>query len=146
MAWTYDDTALGTDTATGRLYSVRLLVGDTNTNDQQTSDESIVFALAQHNDNIYLAGSFVAGTLAAKYSRDVTFGLGNDAIAESASDLAKAYRALQRELRNQAQRSGSSTLGFASDVGSEGSTTEDRAFTMDQFDIEGDSNVSENYC
>jgi hypothetical protein len=35
MAWSYDETDLGTTTASGRLNSVRLLLGDTDTNDQQ---------------------------------------------------------------------------------------------------------------
>ena len=33
MAWNYDETDLTTDTASGRVNSVRLLVGDTDTND-----------------------------------------------------------------------------------------------------------------
>ena len=47
MAWSYDATDLGTSTASGRLNSVRLLVGDTDTNDQQVQNEEITFALAQ---------------------------------------------------------------------------------------------------
>ena len=41
MAWSYDATDLGTGTASGRLNSVRLLVGDTDTTDQQVQNEEI---------------------------------------------------------------------------------------------------------
>ena len=34
MAWTYDETDLVTTTSSGRLNVVRLLIGDTDTNDQ----------------------------------------------------------------------------------------------------------------
>ena len=47
MAWSYDATDLGTGTVSGRLNSVRLLVGDTDTNDQQVQNEEVIFALAQ---------------------------------------------------------------------------------------------------
>jgi len=53
--WSYSVTDLNTTTASGRLNSVRLLVGDTDTSDQLVQDEEINFALAQANDNVYYA-------------------------------------------------------------------------------------------
>ena len=41
MAWSYDPTDLDTTTASGRLNTVRLLVGDTDTLDQQKENEEI---------------------------------------------------------------------------------------------------------
>ena len=41
MGWTYDPTNLGTADAAQRLNSVRLLVGDTDTADQQLQDEEV---------------------------------------------------------------------------------------------------------
>ena len=52
MAWSYDATNLGTSTVAERLNSVRLLVGDTDTNDQQVQNEEIIFALNQTSDNV----------------------------------------------------------------------------------------------
>ena len=57
MAFTYDDTDLNTDTASGRLNSTRLLLGDTDDCDQQVQNAEVVFSLAQNNDNVYLASS-----------------------------------------------------------------------------------------
>jgi hypothetical protein len=68
MAWTYSATP-GTSTADERRDSVRLLVGDTDTNDQQLQDAEIAFFLAQTNDAIYAAAAQAARTLAAKYAR-----------------------------------------------------------------------------
>jgi hypothetical protein len=69
MSWSYDPTNLDTATVAGRLNTVRLLVGDTDTTDQQVQDEEIVFALTETNNNIYAASSWVARTIASQYSR-----------------------------------------------------------------------------
>ena len=45
MAWSYDPTDLNTTTASGRLNTVRLLVGDTDTTDQQVQNEEVTFSL-----------------------------------------------------------------------------------------------------
>ena len=39
MAWTYDETDLDKTTTSGRLNVVRLLIGDTDTNDQLVKNE-----------------------------------------------------------------------------------------------------------
>ena len=41
MAWSYNPTDLDTLTASGRINTVRLLVGDTDTTDQQVQNEEI---------------------------------------------------------------------------------------------------------
>ena len=48
MAWSYNPADLNTTTAAGRLNVVRLLTGDTNTQDQQVENEEITFALAEN--------------------------------------------------------------------------------------------------
>ena len=72
MAWSYDETDLDISTASGQLNAVRLLLGDTDQNDQQTSNEEVIFGLAQTNSNVYLAAAWSARTVAAQYSRRVT--------------------------------------------------------------------------
>lgn len=111
MSWSYDETALGTSTASERLNSVRLLVGDTDTNDQQVQDEEITFALSQTGDNIYYAAAWVARTLASKYSRLVDTDL-DGILAESYSQLQVHYKTLAGELEFQGKKAGAA-LGVA---------------------------------
>ena len=111
MSWSYDETNLGTDTAAGRLNSVRLLVGDTDTTDQQVQDEEIAFALTQTGDNIYFAGSYVANLIASKYSRRVTTEL-DGALRAEYSDLAKQYRQTSTALRSDGLRFSGSTFSL----------------------------------
>lgn len=103
MAWTYDETDLVTTTASGRVNVVRLLIGDTDTNDQLVQNEEISFALAQANDNVYFAGSWAARTISAQFSRRVTTKL-DGALSANYSDLAKQYKALSDDLREQGQK------------------------------------------
>ncbi len=111
MAFTYDETDLGTDTASGRLNAVRLLVGDTNSADVQLQNEEIVFALAQNGDNVYSSAGWVARTLSAKFARLVDVELDGQ-LSESYSQLQKHYGDLSSELEYQA-KSISGSLGFA---------------------------------
>jgi hypothetical protein len=110
MAWSYDATDLDTETTSGRLNSVRYLVGDTDTTDQQVQDEEIQFALVQTNNNIYNAGAFVCSTIASKYSRLVTTQL-DGALEAQYSDLAKNYKALANDLKSMGQRYSAGALG-----------------------------------
>lgn len=103
MAWTYDETNLVTTTAAGRLNVVRLLVGDTDTNDQLIKDEEITFALSQANDNVYFSASWSARTISAQFARRVTTKL-DGALSSNYSDLAKQYKALSDDLREQGQK------------------------------------------
>ena len=65
MAWSYDPTDLDTTTASGRLNTVRLLIGDTDTVDQQVQNEEITFALSENGNNVYYSGAWVARVISA---------------------------------------------------------------------------------
>lgn len=105
MAWSYDATNLGTSTLAERINSVRLLVGDTDTNDQQVQNEEITFALNQTNDNVYYAAAWAARTIAAQYSRRVTQNL-SGALSADYSDLQDHYTSLAETLEHQGKKSG----------------------------------------
>jgi hypothetical protein len=105
MAWTYDPTDLNTTTDSGRLNVVRFLSGDTDTNDQQVQNEEIVFSLAQVNDNVYMAASFTANTIASKYARLVTTELDGQLTVEY-GDLTSRYTLLAKSLKSQGTSSG----------------------------------------
>jgi len=105
MSWSYDPTDLNTTTASGRLNTVRFLVGDTDTNDQKVQDEEIVFSLSQTNDDVNASASYVSRTLASKYASKVTIELDGQLKAHY-SDLYKHYNALADKLDYQAKKSG----------------------------------------
>ena len=98
MAWTYDPSLLGTTTATGRLHSVRLLIGDTESTDTQVEDEEVAFALAQSGDDIYDAGYFLCRILAAKYARLVDTAL-DKGLSEKNDNLSKKYTQLSDSIK-----------------------------------------------
>ena len=105
MAWSYDPTDLNTTTASGRLNTVRLLVGDTDTLDQQKDNEEINFALTENGNNVYYAGAWTARAIASKYSRKVNTEL-SGALKADYSDLAKQYKTLADSLEYQGKTSG----------------------------------------
>lgn len=111
MAWSYDETDLDTTTAAGRLNVVRLLVGDTDTTDQQLQDEEITFALSENGDNVYFAAAWASRTIGNKYSRQVDIDLDGQ-LAVKYSDLAKNYLKLAENLEYQGKKSGA-RLGVA---------------------------------
>lgn len=111
MAWSYEETDLTTTTDTGRLNSVRLLVGDTDENDQLIQDEEILFGLAQVNNNIYFAASFAADAISAKFTRRVTTKI-DGALSANYSELAKRYKALSQDLKEQGQRYSMTSTSF----------------------------------
>tara|TARA_R110001606_G_scaffold210717_1_gene358236 strand:- start:685 stop:1140 length:456 start_codon:yes stop_codon:yes gene_type:complete len=105
MSWSYDPTNLDTTTASGRLNSVRLLVGDTDTLDQQKQNEEITFALSQNGNNVYYSGAWVARAIASLYSRRVNTEL-SGALKADYSELSKQYKALADTLEYQGKTSG----------------------------------------
>ena len=111
MAWSYDPTDLDTGTTSGRLNSVRLLIGDTDVSDQQVQNEEITFALTESNNNIYSAASWAARTVASKYSRRVNTQL-DGALSADYSDLAEQYYKLAEDLEYRGKTNGA-TLGVA---------------------------------
>lgn len=112
MSWSYSATDLNTTTATGRLNSVRLLIGDTDTTDQLVQDEEIYFALAQTGDNIYTAASWACRVVAAKFSRMVDTQL-DGALQASYSDRAKQYNQLAIQIDAQGKKTSGKSLGVS---------------------------------
>ena len=107
MSWSYDPTNLDNTTTSGRLNTIRLLVGDTDTVDQQVQNEEIIFGLSENGNNIYLSASWVARTISSKYSRQVTTQL-DGALSANYSDLAKQYQTLADQLEYQGKTNGAS--------------------------------------
>lgn len=141
MTWTYNNASLDTSQAVGRLNSVRLLVGDTDSIDQQIQDEEIYFALSQATDNIYNAASFVCNLLAAKYSRLVTTSA-EQGVSTNYSDLVSHYNTLSSQIDVLSRKNNGKSLGIyvggvsITSVDSVNSDT-DRVqpeFTIDKFD------------
>ena len=110
MAWSYEETDLRTTTASGRLNTVRLLLGDTDTNDQQVQNEEVFFALAQNNDNVYFAAAFCARLVSSKYARRVNTSI-DGAVSADYSDLSLQYSKLAESLEYQGKKSGA-TVGI----------------------------------
>lgn len=107
MAWSYDPTDLNTTTASGRLNTVRLLVGDTDTTDQQVQNEEVTFSLSESGDNVYYSGAWIARAIASKYSRKVNTEL-SGALKADYSDLVTHYSSLADNLEYQGKTSGAS--------------------------------------
>jgi|TARA_B110000238_G_scaffold136809_1_gene147433 hypothetical protein len=105
MSWSYDSTNLDTTTASGRLNSVRLLVGDTDTLDQQKQNEEITFALSQNGNNVYYSGAWIARAIASLYSRRVNTEL-SGALKADYSEMSKQYKTLADTLEYQGKTSG----------------------------------------
>ena len=105
MSWSYDPTNLDTTTASGRLNSVRLLVGDTDTLDQQKQNEEITFALSQNGNNVYYSGAWIARAIASLYSRRVNTEL-SGALKADYSEMSKQYKTLADTLEYQGKTSG----------------------------------------
>jgi len=105
MAWSYDPTNLTTDSVSGRLNTVRLLLGDTDTLDQQVQDEEIIFGLSQSGNNVYFAAAWASRTIASQYSRKVDVQL-DGALSAKYSDLHKHYVSLAETLEYQGKKAG----------------------------------------
>lgn len=105
MAWTYDPTTLGTTTAAGRLNSVRLLSGDTDTFDKQLENEEIEFSLTQTGNNVYYSAAWVARAISSKYSRLVDTEL-DGVLTSKYSALAQQYMTLADTLEYQGKTVG----------------------------------------
>ena len=105
MAWTYNSAELNTTTEAGRRNTVRLLVGDTDTLDQQVDDAEVLFSLAQSNNGVYFAASWIARAISSKYARRVTTEISGSLKAQY-SDLMKHYSSLADKLDYQGKTSG----------------------------------------
>jgi hypothetical protein len=110
MSWSYSATDLNTTTASGRLNSVRLLIGDTDTSDQLVQNEEINFGLSQANDNIYYAAAWACRSIAAKFSRLVDTQL-DGALSAKYSSKAKQYQQLASQVEAQGKKTSGKALG-----------------------------------
>jgi hypothetical protein len=93
MTWSYSGDPSGSN-----LDSVRFKIGDTDTNDQLLSDEEISY-LITNEGNVLSAAIQACYSIAAKFSRQADKGVG--ALRINASQKAKAYRTLAKELETQ---------------------------------------------
>ncbi len=90
MTWSYDIALVATKD------QVRFLVGDTDTADQLTQDEEIVWALTEQG-NVYGAASLVASTLATRFGRQVDKSVGD--LKLKFGERAERYTKLSEELK-----------------------------------------------
>lgn len=111
MTWSYDSTDLDTSTSSGRLNVVRLLVGDTDTNNQQLLNEEIVLGLSENNNRVYYTAAWCADVLASKYAVDVDTQLNAD-IELKYSQLYEQFSRKAGELRSLAKRVDGNALGI----------------------------------
>ncbi len=141
MSWSYSASDLTTTTSAGRINTVRLLVGDTDTTDQLVQNEEITFALSQTGDNVYYAAVWICRAIAAKFSRMVTTTL-DGALSADYSDRAKQYTQLAIQIEAQGKKTSGKALGISAggiSVAAMGvaNATTDRvkpAFGVRQFD------------
>ena len=93
MSWTYSGNPADSDSD-----SVRFLVGDTDSDDQQVTDEEIAWALTQAG-GIYSAAALIASTIAAKFARMVDKAVGDLKISygQRAGHYEKLTAALKRK-------------------------------------------------
>lgn len=97
MTWTYDLNALSV-----ALNKVRLLVGDTDTNDQLIQDEEIAFFISENPSNVYYAAAETAEAIAAKYQSAIS---SKTADGKSISyEQITNYLSLAAKLRSKATR------------------------------------------
>lgn len=92
MSWTFLN-------STSDLDKVRLMVGDTDSDDQLLTDESIDIALTSNSDTMK-AAAYCARLIAAKFTRLVSKSIGGRSI--SYSNLASQYLNLAKELTDAA--------------------------------------------
>jgi hypothetical protein len=107
LAWSYNPSDLTPTTDAGRLNIVRLLIGDTNTTDQQLQDSEITFALSQNGNNTYSAAYWACNALVSKYARLVNTQL-DGALKSDYSDLMQHYLLLASSIEYQGKSSGAS--------------------------------------
>lgn len=96
MTWTYSTTDLTATSSSGSLAKIRLLVGDTDTSDQQLQDEEIYFAVSAEGGD-YAAAALCAELLAAEYARKADKTVGSLSIQWS--QRFDHYTALAAKLR-----------------------------------------------
>jgi hypothetical protein len=104
MTWSY-----GNDPASSALDEVRLLIGDTDTDDQQITDEAIEYALGKSSDNSLRAAALCCRLISSHYARQVDSSV--DSVNVAASKRIEQYNRLASILEEQAKKSGTSAYG-----------------------------------
>jgi hypothetical protein len=108
MAWTY-----GADPANSNRDAVRLLIGDTDTSDQQLQDSEVDYFLglfgATGDGRVVPAAIRCCDAIAAKYARQVD--TTNQGLSVGASKRLAHYQSLAEELRLQLGTTGEVFLG-----------------------------------
>lgn len=99
----------GGDPANNANDAVRLLIGDTDTTDEQLSDPEVAYFLSV-NPNKLLAASLAADSLAGYYSRQIDSEV--DEIRALASQRKKHYTELAVTLRERARSESSGSLAI----------------------------------
>jgi hypothetical protein len=102
--WSFGNDPQGSD-----LDAVRLLVWDTNSEDQLLDDSSILYYLARNPDNVNCAAADTAEAIAAKFARMQLAEVGD--LAKNLQAKAKNYFILAESLRRRADRTALSGIG-----------------------------------
>lgn len=102
MSWTYDASLLDEDTDVGRRYIIRLVIGDTDTTDQQLQNEEIDYFLDSNDDAVYAASKQSVIALIAKYSREVDTWMGHTRVERS--QRVRNYKTLLEKLEGDVTR------------------------------------------
>ena len=140
MSWSYTPSDLNISTTSGRLNSVRLLIGDTDSSDQIMQDEEILFSLSQTNNKVYYAGSWACHMIASKYSRLVDLKI--EGSSSRYSELSKQYITMSDHLNDLGKRTDGRSLGVSAGgisvsemtVAAQNSDNIDPSFKVQQFD------------
>jgi hypothetical protein len=83
---------------------VRSLIGDTDENAQQISDETIYGALSHNSDNIYSTARQMVRSLIARYARRADVKI--EGVSTSYGGVIKAYQALLRDIDKEELQNG----------------------------------------
>lgn len=81
---------------------VRLLIGDTDSNNVLLQDDEIDFFLSESNDNVYLAASYAARSISGKFSREADTTV--ESVSKSYSQRSRQYSQLAAQLEAQSKR------------------------------------------
>lgn len=109
MTWTYSSTSISTD-----LAKVRLLVGDTNTNDQLLTDEEVAYFQTLDTD-LRLVAARCCDAIVAKLSRNID--RSNLGMSATRSQSIQHYMDLADRLRKEARSAGANPIAAPDNFG-----------------------------
>lgn len=132
MTWSYSG-----NPAASALDNVRFLIGDTDENAQQLSNEEITFLLDEKNNAVYGAAAEAARAIAAKYARRVDKGVGD--LNLSFAQLQKHYMDMYERYKRSDVKNGISLYSGNLDKSTgeayrQNDSLGQPSFTRDQFD------------